>query len=275
MRFGAGELTPDRSARHFYGAELRRFRENADMSLAKLAGEVPCSKGQLARIETGESMAPTGLSEEFDRVFRADGHFTRLFALVCREVHPDQYKQYMSLEERAAFIQYYAGHVVWGLLQTEAYARAFFGYDEAATAEQIEELVAARLSRQERLKSAQPPYVWAILDEAVLRRPVGGPEVMREQLARLLPLVDTNRSKIQVLPFAHGGHFLMSGSTTLLRQPDGATAVWQEGHQSGRLYEENGQVIRRQNHYDALRAYALSPRESAALIRQLMEEYES
>ncbi|MDT0446603.1 DUF5753 domain-containing protein [Streptomyces johnsoniae] len=259
--------------RHLYGFDLRRHREHADLSLAKLAGEVPCSKSQLARIETAESMALPGLSEEFDRLFGTNGHFVRLHALVRRELHPDQYRRFMGYEENAQVIEYYATQAVPGLLQTKEYARAFFGYAPDVAPEVLEERLAARMLRQERLEGAGSLRVWAILDEAVLRRPVGGPRIMRGQLARLLLLGDDSASALQVLPFAHGGHALMEGPLTLLRMRDGRAVAWEEGRNSGYLHEDAELVERRRRLYDALRAYALSPKESAQLIRRIMEEY--
>ncbi|MDT0444006.1 helix-turn-helix domain-containing protein [Streptomyces johnsoniae] len=273
MLFKPGELTPDRSVRHLYGADLRRHRMKADTSLAQLAGQVPCSKSQLARIETAESIVPPGLSEEFDRIFGTDGHFTRLYGLVRREVHPDQYRRYMSAESAAESIAHYAAHVVPGLLQTEAYARALLRCDPDTSAEKAEELVAARMSRQERLTPDGAPYIWAILDEAVVRRPIGGPQVMHDQLAALLPLTDTATTKIQVLPYSHGAHALLGGPLTLLKLPNGVEVAYEEGLETSRLFEDPRDVSRRQRIYDALRAYALSPKDTAALIEQAMEDY--
>ncbi len=273
MGFEPGELTPDRSVRHFYGADLRRHRMNADMSLAQLAGQVPCSKSQLARIETAESIVPPGLSEEFDKLFGTDGHFTRLYGLVRREIHPDQYRKFMNAESAADFISEFAGHTVPGLLQTEAYARALLRCDPDASVEKVEELVSARMSRQERLTPDGAPYIWAILDEAVIRRPIGGPQVMHDQLAALLPLTDTATTKIQVLPYSHGAHALLGGSLTLLKLRHGVEVAYEEGIETSRLFEDPREVSRRQRIYDALRAYALSPKDTATLIEQAMEEH--
>jgi hypothetical protein len=274
MKFESQPLTPYRSARHFFGAEMRRQRVAASMSLVQLATAVVSSKSTLARVETAELMPPPGLAGALDVTFEMDGLFGRLYDLARREAHPDQYRRYMDFEARAETVEHYAGQIVPGLLQTEDYVRAYFQYDDDATEDEIEQRVAARIGRQERLRSDAPPYLWAVLDEAVLRRPVGGPGVMRKQLAALLPLVDRPRTKVQVLPFSHGGHALMGGSTTLLKLPDSRTAAYEEAWNSGRLYEDIEEVRKRQRLYDALRAYALPPRESAALIKQAMEGYE-
>ncbi|WP_049569165.1 helix-turn-helix domain-containing protein [Streptomyces sp. SBT349] len=275
MTFKPSELTPDQSVRHLYGADLRRHRENAKLSLVQLAGQVPSSKSQLARIEVGESMAPRGLSEEFDRLFGTDGHFVRLWLLVRKEVPPDRYKNFLDLANRAHYLENFGSQLIWGMLQTEDYARALFAANPDLTEEKQQELLVARMGRQERLRAADPPHIWCIIDEAALRRPMGSPEIMRDQLARLLPLVDTPCSKIQVLPFAHGGHALMNTSMTLLKFQDGTTAAWEEGRGRGQLYEDCLDVTPRQRLYDEARAYALPPRESGAFIQRVMESYPS
>jgi transcriptional regulator with XRE-family HTH domain len=274
MPFESNELNPDKSIRHLYGDDLRRHRKRAKLSLVKLADLVPSSKSQLARIEAGEQMAPPGLSEHFDRVFGTDGHFTRLYVHVRREIHPDQYRRFMDFEEDAKTIEGFAGHTVPGLLQTEAYARELLRC-QPITEEKVEERVAARIGRQDRLKGSNPPHIWSILDEGALRREIGGPQVMADQLANLLPLVDTPTTKIQVLPYSHGAHPFLGGSMTLLKLSDGREVAYEEGIDANRLYEDPSQVEQRKRVYDELRANALSLRESATLISKLMEEYKS
>ncbi|WP_338059259.1 DUF5753 domain-containing protein [Streptomyces oceani] len=190
-------------------------------------------------------------------------------------MHPDQYRRYMDFEAEARVIEHYAAHVVPGLLQTEAYARAFFSYAPDATEARTEERVSVRMGRQQRLRSAAAPRLWAVLDEAVVRRPVGEPEVMREQLAALLAIVDTAGTKVQVLPFSHGGHALMEGPLTLLKLTGGRSVAYEEGREAGRLHEDPEDVEQRRGLYDALRAYALPPKESGVMIAAAMEEYTS
>ncbi|MGK7232360.1 helix-turn-helix domain-containing protein [Streptomyces hygroscopicus] len=267
------ELTPDRSARHLFGAELRRHRERAGMSLARLAEVVPSSRSHLARIEVAEYMIPPELPAHLDAAFGTDGLFGKLYALARREVHPDKYRRRMDLETRARTIACYAGQLVPGLLQTEDYARALFRVSNPkATMDEIEEKVAARMSRQALLRATPSPHLSVILDEASLRRPVGGADVMRAQLTRLTGLVDTPDSVIQVLPYEHGEHPLMGGTLDLLRLDDGTEVAYEESIDTGQLLEDTETVIARFRAYDLLRAYALSPTQTAAFIRSVMEE---
>jgi transcriptional regulator with XRE-family HTH domain len=273
MKFRSQTLTPDRSARHFFGAELRRHREAAQLSLVQLATAVLSSKSALARIETAELMPPPDLPGKLDLTFGTEGFFGRLYELAKREAHPDQYRRYMDFEARAEVIEQYGAQVLPGLLQNEEYARVFLSCQEDVTREQVEERVTARMARQERQRSSSPPFRWAVLDESVLRRRVGSRECMYEQLTSVLGQVDTPHSKVQVMPFSAGPHALLGGSLTVLTLPSGSAVAYEEGIEAGHLYEAPGAVARRQRQYDVLRANALSLAESAALIRTVLEDY--
>ncbi|MFD8383198.1 helix-turn-helix domain-containing protein [Streptomyces sp. NPDC059679] len=266
------ELTPERSARHLFGAELRRHRELAGMSLEQLADVVNSSRSHLSRIELAEYMIPPELPAQLDAAFGTDGIFVKLYALARHEVHPDKYRRLMELEARARAIAHYAGQLVPGLLQTKDYARALFRVSNPdATAEEIEEKVAARMGRQALLRTTPAPHLSVILDEACVRRPIGGPVVMRAQLARLAELVDTPNSVIQVLPYERGEHALMGGALDLLTLDDGTAVAYEEGITTGQLIEDKERVVRRMRSYDLLRAYALSPTQTAAFILSVME----
>ncbi|GAA1182438.1 helix-turn-helix transcriptional regulator [Streptomyces hebeiensis] len=267
------ELTPDRSARDLFGAEMRRFRERAGMSLESLADVLRYGKSSLARYETAEAMIPPDLPARLDAAFGSDGLFGKLYGLAKHEVHPDQFRRLMKLEAQARVIQEYTGQLMPGLLQTKAYARALFRFHyPKATSEGIEELVTARISRQALLHADPAPHFSLILDEAVLLRPFGTAETMREQLSRLVEEALTPTSIVQVLPFSHGGHALAGGSSKLMTFEDRTQAVWEENSVSGTLFEEKTVVDDRHRTYDLLRACALSPMDTASLIRRKMEE---
>lgn len=267
------ELKPDRSARDFYGSEVRRFRTEAGLSLAQLAEIVNYSKTHLGNIETADRMVPPDLPAKLDAAFGTDGYFVRLYPLARREAHPDKYRRFMEVEAQATAMLKYAAQSVPGLMQTESYAHAILraGHPDV-TDEELDEKVAARMSRQELLSSDSAPHLWVVLDEGVLRRPVGGPLVMHEQMAALLQMVDTATTKIQVLPFAHGEHSQMGGSLTVFTLPDRSSVAYLEGSSFGQLVEDAALVDAHQRAYDLLRACALSPRDSAAFIRSAMED---
>jgi hypothetical protein len=252
---------------------MRRFREEAKMSLEGLGSVVRYSKSSLARFETAETMIPPDLPAKLDAAFRTDGIFGKLYLLASKEIHPDQFRRLMELEARARLIEEYTGQLMPGLMQTEGYARALFKlHKPLSTTEAIEELVTARMSRQALLQADPPRHLSVILDEAVLRRSFGGPVVMREQLGRLLAATHTPTTTVQVLPFSHGGHALAGGSLKLMTLDDGTQVLWEENSISGTMFEDKEVVQARHHTYDLMRAYALSPKESAVMIQSAMEE---
>jgi transcriptional regulator with XRE-family HTH domain len=266
------DLTPDLSARHLFGAKLRMFRDRDGLTLESLASVVHMSKSHLSRVECAEYMPPAELPAALDAAFGTDGIFQELYAIARREIHPDQYRRRMELEARALVIEEFSGHTAPGLAQTASYARAIFREtDPKAPGEHIESLVAARISRQGILAVNPAPDLVIVLDEAVLRRPIGGTAAMRAQLDRLVDLADTPETSVQVLPFAHGAHGLLGGSLTLLTLDDGRTVAYEESIGTGTLIEDNAEVRSRRRAYDRIRAHALPPRDSAALIRSAME----
>ncbi|MFF8367821.1 Scr1 family TA system antitoxin-like transcriptional regulator [Streptomyces lydicus] len=266
------ELTPDRSARHLFGAKLREYRESRGWSLEALSDRVKLSKSHLSRIEIADYMPPPELAPVLDELFETEGTFVELFALARKEIHPDQFKRRMELEERATVIREYTPQLVPGLLQTGGYARAqFVMHNPKAAPEKIEELLTARMGRQALLLAEPSPDYSVILDEAVLRRAYGGPAVMRDQLSRLVDYALTPTSYIQVLPFNHGGHALVGGSLSLWTLENGQQVAYEESITTGTLLEDKTIVSGRVRAYDLLSASALSPAESADFIRSVME----
>ncbi|MFD7432166.1 Scr1 family TA system antitoxin-like transcriptional regulator [Streptomyces sp. NPDC059818] len=271
MTFKPQPLTPYLSARHYFGSEQRRHRDRAGLSLVQLADIVNSSKSTLARIETADLMPPPDIPNRLDMAFGTDDHFHGLYELARREIHPDQYQRYMDFEFRSEVIEQFGAQALPGLLQTEEYARTLLRCDQDLNPEQVEELVTARMSRKERLRSDDPPFRWAIIDESVLRRQMGSPACMHEQLASLLEQVDTPNSKVQVMPFSTGLHRLLGGALTLLTLPDGTCVAYEEGFRASHLYEDPAAVKKWRRQYEMLRANSLTLDESAERIRTAME----
>ncbi|QTT73540.1 helix-turn-helix transcriptional regulator [Streptomyces mobaraensis NBRC 13819 = DSM 40847] len=267
------ELTPDRSARHLFGARLRRCRDQAGLSLEKLAIIVNSSRSNLSRVENAEVMPPPELPALLDAAFGTDGIFQELYVLAVKELHPEPFKRRMALEARARRIREVAVQIVPGLLQTEQYAREQFkAHDLRATPERVEELVTARMHRQAILRGKPDADLGWILDEAVIRRGFGGPEVMREQLERLIALTCTPTTTLQVLPFSAGGYALMGGALTLLTLEDGEEVAFEEAITTGTMLEDQVSADRHRRSYDLLSACALSPGDSARFITSVMED---
>jgi transcriptional regulator with XRE-family HTH domain len=277
MTFQPRDLSPDRSARDLFGAEVRRHREKADMSLRRLAEVLNYSKSQLARIETAESLPYDDLPAKLDACFGTDGFFARLHALARKEPFPGKYRRVIEIESRATVIEQYAGATVPGLLQTPRFAESLMrGVHPHAPDGEIDAMVKARIGRQAQLSARKPPRCWFVIDEAVLRRPVGGSEVMRQQMLSLIEAGTASHVTLQVLPFAAGEHpELLGGALTLYTVPHQPLVAYEEGSRSGTMVEDWDAVAERRENYDLLRAMALSPRDSQTMIRAAMEDFTS
>nr|WP_077966764.1 DUF5753 domain-containing protein [Streptomyces tsukubensis] len=244
------------------------------MSLDGVADVVNYSKTHLHGVETATRLPLPPMSEKLDMAFGTGELFQGLWVILKRERTPKRFDHCLELEAKSARIQEFGASLVPGLLQTEAYMRALFrAGNPGVDAERLDGLVAARLSRQEMLRSDNPPELWAILDEAVLHRPVGGPIVMHDQLSALLPLMNASRTTIQVIPFEQGEYAMMNGTLILLTLHDNSTTVYREGGGDGEIFDDRDTVLRRQHQYDLMKACALPPKASAALIEAAMEKY--
>ncbi|MER7101881.1 helix-turn-helix transcriptional regulator [Streptomyces humidus] len=256
-----------------FGARVRRLRTAAGLTQAELGDRTHVVSTRITQIERASGAKPTlDLARALDTVLGADDLLVELWPYVYREAFPDWSRKFMEYSARAVAIRQYAAHVVPGLLQTEDYARAVLSLDALLDGEeQLEERVTARMGRQERLNSPDRPELWVILDEAVLRRPIGGDAVMRKQLARLLDAAAARHITVQVLPFDQGGHEAMGGSLTVLTLPDGSEVAYTEGADYGQLIEAPADVSRYKVIYDRLRAAALPPIMSLDMIRSTLE----
>ncbi|MBO8195320.1 helix-turn-helix domain-containing protein [Streptomyces oryzae] len=257
-----------------YGSRLRRLRLAAGLTQQALGELVYVVSSRIAQLELGTGAKPTlPLTRRLDDVLNGDGILIELLPHVLRETFPNWSRRFMELAERAHAIRQYAAHVVPGLLQTENYARELLRFDPKQVDDmQVEERVDARMSRQERLNRPDGPEYRAILDESVLWRPIGEDDVMRAQLEHLLKMAEHPRATIQVLPFRSGGHSALGGSLTLLTLPNGKEVAYTEGADHGWLVEESDDVSSFAVSYDRLRELALSPRQSARMIRSVLED---
>jgi transcriptional regulator with XRE-family HTH domain len=270
------------------GTELRRLRESAGYKLEEVAGLLGVAASTLSRIETGK--APTKsvyLTQLLEMYHVADAGQRQVLIDMAREGHrkgwwaayddvlPSGLGVYVGLEAEASGLRSYEISVVHGLLQTEDYARAVLrAAAPRHTADQIERLVALRMERQRRLDDESPIDLWVIHDEAVIQRAVGGPAVMRRQLARLLESASLPGVTLQVLPFDSGAHAGHDGPFAILEFHDRSdTEVAYVESAAGPLYLEKDRDVRaRAEVFDRLRAAALPPAPSLNLISKAARE---
>ncbi|WP_328401153.1 helix-turn-helix domain-containing protein [Streptomyces sp. NBC_00390] len=262
-------LDPGASPLDYYGFELRRFREAAGLTQRQLGEIVYCTGSLVGQIETARKLPTQEFSERVDAALGTDGLLSRLLGLVLRSQLPAWFQQVAELEARAAEICTFQTHMVHGLLQTEGYARAVLGTMDRSG---LDDRTAVRLARQAILEKDEPPVLWAILGEGALHQKIGGAEVMRGQLARLLTYEEDPRINVQVLPYEAGAHAGLTGSFTLYQFAADPAILYTERYGSG-YSSANPQEVRDCSlRYDHLQAAALSIKDSAELIRDVMEE---
>ncbi|SBU98375.1 Helix-turn-helix domain-containing protein, partial [Streptomyces sp. Ncost-T6T-1] len=269
----AKAIDPQASMAALFGSRLRKLRVAAGLTQAEVGELAHVVSSRIAQLERATGAKPTlELTRTLDKELVADDLLIDLWPYVYREAFPDWSQAFIEYSARAAVIRQYASHVVPGLLQTPEYARALLSVGHTLRdSEHLEERLAARLDRQVRLTGPDRPELWIILDEAVLRRPVGGAAVMRGQLEKLLRMAEEPNVTIQVLPFDQGAHGSLGGSLTVLVMPDGTEIAYTEGAHYGQLTEEPDEVERFVLTYDQLRAMALPPLMSLAMIRSVLE----
>ncbi|WP_167503026.1 helix-turn-helix domain-containing protein [Streptomyces malaysiensis] len=260
------------SARLLLAAEVARLREESGKSLGQLADETTYDRTYLHKLETGVRIGSPEVIAALDKVYGTGERLVMLWELAREDVFPDKYKRFMELEATATVRYEYSAATVPGLLQTEAYMREQLLTARPRDDDELDEPVAARLSRREVLTRDAPVDLRVILDEAVLRRPMIDPTDWRDQLTHLLSMTERPTVTLQVLPFAPGLQHLLGGSLTILWQPDGSSAAYLESSAHGELVENAADVEHLRLSYDRLRDSALSPRESVALIRRMMED---
>ncbi|MFE7956657.1 helix-turn-helix domain-containing protein [Streptomyces sp. NPDC057413] len=262
-------LDPTASPLDYYGWELRRHREAAGLSQGQLGEIIFCTGSLIGQIETTRRVPTRDFSERADAALGTDGLFSRLVGLVLRSQLPTWFQPFAAMEAKATYISAYQAQLVYGLLQTEEYARAVLA---TGMPDDLDGLVAARMERQRILEREQPPLAWVVLDEAVLLRPMGGREVMWQQLAHLLEFTRHRWVHIQVLPNSAGEHASLAGSFTLMRFEGDPDIVYTEDLISGHMTASPEIVKDGTLRYARLQAAALSVEDSAALIARMMEE---
>ncbi|PJM99639.1 transcriptional regulator [Streptomyces sp. CB01201] len=263
------------AAWEFFGAELKNRREEADLTQAELGMRVFVSGGYIGQFEQAIRKPQLDVAQRIDHILQTDGFFERMWRKLIKDSpYADYFAAAAELEALATQICEFAPTVVPGLLQTAPYARAVtIATNPLAADEYVEEKVAARLERARILKDATRPVYWAILHEGVLRLPVGGRATMAGQLDHIANLMRTRTVLIQVLPYEEGAHAALGGMMSLMEFEDAPPTAYAEALLSGNLLDDPALVKRVQATYDLIRAAALSPEASLALVESAAEDY--
>lgn len=256
---------------------LKRLRDQTGMTADQAAKEIGISKSSLSRIENAQVSVLPPVARALLDLYGVEGPDVDALVQVAREarkrgwwqsfddVLPDWFEVYVGLEAEAAQLQTFQPQLIPGLLQTAAYARAVIRIEHPdAPDDEVERRVELRMRRQE---SGEGPRLWVVLDEAVLRRPVGGVESMAAQLRRLVTVTNKPGNTIQVLPFGVGEHPSMGSAFSILTftEPMDPGIVYVETR-AGSLYLEGAKVREYGVIFQHLVAAALGARESISMI---------
>ncbi|HEX3964798.1 MAG TPA: helix-turn-helix transcriptional regulator [Trebonia sp.] len=267
-------------------ATLRRLRENAGLSREDVEEQTAVNEGTLYRLETARSRPqPRTLKTLLNLYEVSDAVRTDLLDLAknadaqgwlraYQAELPEEYAAYISFEHEARSVRNYESLYIPGLLQTEDYAWAVVrGTLPTATHEEVENRVRARVERQERLTGDSPLEVWAILDEAAISRQVGGPKMMAAQLEHLVDTAKLPNITLQVIPYDVGAHPGMPGSFVYMEftEPADPDLVYVDTLAGDLFLETDDDLRLYSSMFDHLRATALSPSKTKALIGDVVE----
>jgi transcriptional regulator with XRE-family HTH domain len=274
--------------RMLVGARLRRLRTEMGLTREEAAEAIRASEWKIHRLENGQVGFKDRDIVDLLRLYQVtDPEEVAEFVTLAREANtpgwwrhygdllPSWFRTYVDLEAAAALIRTYEGQFVPGLLQTDDYMRAVVrGAHLEDNSEEVGRRVRLRMARQTLLTREQPPRLWAVVDEAALRRPVGGREVMRGQLERLLEASKLPNVTLQVLPFAAGAHAAMVGSFSILRFGDQELpdVVYLEHLTSASYLSKTDEVDRYLHVMESICVRAAAPDRTAELLGRFLDE---
>ena len=274
--------------RMLVGARLRRLRTDMGLTREEAAEAIRAPEWKIHRLENGQVGFKDRDIVDLLRLYEVtDPEEVAEFVTLAREANtpgwwrhygdllPSWFRTYVDLEAAAAVIRTYEGQFVPGLLQTDAYMRAVVqGAHLEDQGEELGRRVRLRLARQTLLTTEQPPRLWAVVDEAALRRPVGGREVMRGQVERLLEATKLPNVTLQVLPFAAGAHPAMVGSFSILRFADQELpdVVYLEHLTSASYLNKTEEVDRYLHVMESICVRAAAPDRTAELLGKILDE---
>ena len=268
-------------------AELRRLREKSRMTAEQVGDKLGWSRGRLTNMEQNKWKRPDPvIIRALANLYKASPEVTEGLVLLAKQSrvkgwwtrYGDVFTDaYVGFEAEASVVSTYQSMVVHGLLQTPEYAAASTRIGRSRSPQVVDRVVQARLVRQEILEQDDPPKVWCVLDESVLLRPAGDKQVMREQISRLIHLVETtDHIKIQLLPLEVGLHPGTAGSFTILdfANPLDPSITYIETRTDGLYLEEEDELQVHRDAWDDIRVMALHPDASADRMGQIIKKYE-
>lgn len=272
------KLDPTVSPLHFFGAEIRRAREAAGMTLAEFGTLVPCDASRVSRIEAGLLMPDEAFATAADRAFpQMDSWFGRFLASQGNwdtAPYPPAFRDFVTDEADATALYVFEHSLIPGLLATEDYSRAVLSRHPNVSESVVTARVAARMARQTILDREIPPLLWAVIDDAVLARRVGSAEITRDALRHLADMARRSTVTVQVLADA-GAHVGLSSPCTIAEIAGAVISVNVDDIADGRVIDDADTASGVAAKFRWLQAEALSPSGSLAMIEQRAEQWNS
>jgi transcriptional regulator with XRE-family HTH domain len=259
---------------------LRYHRERAGLTRPELARQVNKSVSLIQAIELGQRVATPDVTTDLEQALATEGALSRLRDEIGDglgyQPYPAWFQDWVASEREAKKLRWFGSLLIPGLLQTEGYARAVFRTRLGATDDEVEEQVAARIKRREILASPEPPILWAIVDESVLRRPVGGPMAMREQVVHLIEVARQPHMSVQVISSAVGVHRgLWAGGFAIADFEDVPSVGYQETACQGQYVDRREDVGTLVDCWDTLVRETLPRAASQTLLEEVAKSWAS
>jgi Domain of unknown function (DUF5753)/Helix-turn-helix domain len=269
------------------GSQLRRLRVQKGLSREQAGARIRASEWKIHRLENGQvGFKERDVVDLLSLYGVTDPGEVAAVLDLARETNdtgwwhhygdllPQWFRAYVDLEQAATLIRAYEGQFVPGLLQTEDYARAVMGGALDDAPEDIERRVELRVARQALIARVGPPRLWAVVDEAALWRPVGGPRVMRAQLERLIESAQLSSVVLQILPFSAGAHPAMVGAFSILRFADEELpdVVYLEHLTNAMYLDKRDDVLRYLHVMESISVRAARPAESPGILAAIAKE---
>ncbi|MFE5023619.1 helix-turn-helix domain-containing protein [Streptomyces sp. NPDC056656] len=256
-----------------YGEWLKAQREAAGVTQQELATAAVMTRSHISHIEAGRRLPSKADARRLDKALNT-GNVLTSFLPDSDGAVAEHFESAHALEQQAVELREFALSFVPGILQTEGYARAVLSPSyPPVRGKECDRLVVTRLERAKILEDPVSPVVWALLDEAVLGRPIGGPDVMAEQIMHIVRLAESGRIRVHVLPRSLGFHPLLESMLTLMWFDDQPPVAYSEGVRMGKVHDSPAMVQELQGRYDLALSDALPLKESLALLRATAKDY--
>ncbi|RCG27916.1 XRE family transcriptional regulator [Sphaerisporangium album] len=265
---------PETSPAARFGYELRRLRMEVRMTQSQLGRRLGYTGAAMGAIERGLRLPQQReLVEQCDEALGVNGALLQIWEQCRSDGNQRWFYEWLEVEQQALTLRTWQPTLVPGLLQTPDYARTMLAGRPGASSDDVERAVEARLDRQAILTRERPPMIWAVLDEMVLQRPIGGAAVMEGQLNHLLAIAEHPRITLQIVPLDAGCTAALRAGFIIAQIRDGRDIVYLDTAGKGQVTAHSKEVRNIQLRYEAVRTSALAQNASLSLVREWMQKW--